>query len=149
MLACVWVSHRFPPSPHFFPCWGGPLQMLAFQSFSGFLLGPAEPNASTSPGLSPPFPCRQHQHQAPSTPHCSSCSSLNCLQLGCIPAIMRCLRLNAVGSTGQNSRPEARETDSSKHQDWPSWVQHPPGVPDPVHQPQCQPLPHPRARDSR
>ena len=79
----------------------------------------------------------------------SSCSSLNCLQLGCIPAIMRCLRLNAVGSTGQNSRPEARETDSSKHQDWPSWVQHPPGVPHPVHQPQCQPLPHPRARDSR
>ena len=34
----------------------GPLQMLASQSFSGFLLGPAEPNASTSPGLSPPPP---------------------------------------------------------------------------------------------
>lgn len=127
----------------------GPLQMLASQSFSGFLLGPAEPNASTSPGLSPPLPCRQHQRQAPSTPHRSPCSSLNCLQLGCIPEIMRCLRLNAVGSAGQDSRPEAQESDSSKHQDWPSWAQHPPGVPTPSTSPSVTlcPTPGPETQD--
>lgn len=109
-------DHPFSQLAHDFPCWEGPppdagAQML---SFSGSLLGPAEPSASTSPGVLPPPPHHQRLHQAPSTPHHSPCSSLNCLQLGCIPSIMRCLRLKAVSSAGQNSRPEAWEMGYSK-----------------------------------
>lgn len=80
------------------------------------------------PGLHP-SPCRQHQRQAPSAPQRSRCSSLNCLQLGCIAAIMRCLRLNAVGSAGQNNRPEAWETGWSKGGGCPSWPWNPPCAP--------------------
>lgn len=154
MLACVWVPHPFPPSAHFFPCWGGPSPEAGAQmlSFSGSLLGLTEPNASTSPGLLLSRRQRQRQRQIPSTLRRSPCSSLNCLQLGCIPAIMRCLRLNAVGSAGQDSRPEAQETGCSKHRDCPSWAWHPPGAPHSARQPQCHPRPHcpdTRAKGSR
>lgn len=138
-LACTWVPwpvvgrSPFPsvfPASSFLSLLGGPspdtgAQMLRF---SGSLLGPAEPSAclSLDPhcSLPPPPP-------APglSTPHHSHCSSLNCLQLGCITAIMRCLRLNAVGSAGQNSRPGAQETGWSKHGGFPSWLWNPPVAP--------------------
>lgn len=83
------------------------------------------------PGLFP-SPCHQCLHQATFAPHppdYSHCSSLNCLQLGCITVITRRLRLNAVGSAGQNSRPEAQETGWNKGRGCPNWSWNPPAAP--------------------
>lgn len=138
-MACTWVPwpvvgrSPFPsvfPARSFLSLLGGPSTDAGAQMlhFSGSLLGPAEPSACLSLdlhfSLPPPPPA-----PGPSAPHHSHCSSLNCLQLGCITAIMRCLRLNAVGSPGQNSRPGAQETGWSKHGGFPSWLWNPPVAP--------------------
>lgn len=158
---CAWVTWPVmgrSPLPSVFPassflpllersfsrCWSTDAVLLRFWAWLSQMPEPR-------PGLLP-CPCHQCLCQAPFAPyppHCSHCSSMNCLQLGCITVIMRCLQQNAVGSAGQNSRPEAQETAWSKGRYCPNWPWNPPGAPTGQPAPVSSYVPLPGSQEQR